>query len=356
MMIKILFTGFKMKKRTLRHTDIQVSPLCMGTMTFGEQNTLAESHQIMDCAYDYGINFFDTAEMYPIPPNAQTHFRTEEFIGQWDKFKNHRDQIILATKIIGPSSVMTYIRGGSKKIKDNIQDAITGSLRRLNTDYIDLYQIHWPARPTNFFGQLDYKFPTNLVDDQITETNFALESLKQEGLIRAYGISNETPWGMMKYQEVSKINSLTGISTIQNPYNLLNRSFEVGMAEICHREGIQLLPYSPLGFGVLTGKYIGQTANENSRLLRWPDYKRYSNENAVKATKKYMQLAQDHGLSLTQIALQFVTSRPFVLSNIIGATTIPQLKENLDSIQLNLKEEILRGIEQIHQEHPNPAP
>ena len=194
-----------MENRTLRHTDIKVSPLCLGTMTFGEQNSLKESHQIMDYALDNGINFFDTAEMYPIPPKEETHFKTEQYIGKWDKFQSSRDKVILATKIIGPSSSMTYIRNGSPIIKDSLKEAIQGSLKRLNTDYIDLYQIHWPARVTNYFGQLGYSYPEELQADQISETVHLLEELKKEGLIRAYGVSNESPWGMMKYQEVSKI-------------------------------------------------------------------------------------------------------------------------------------------------------
>ena len=345
-----------MEKRLLRNTDIEVSCLCLGTMTFGEQNTLKDSHEIMDYALDHGVNFFDTAEMYPIPPNEQTHFRTEEYIGKWETFHQRRSEIIMATKIIGPSSFMTYIRNGSPNIKASIREAVTGSLRRLKTDYIDLYQIHWPARMTNFFGQMEYPYPNKLKNDQILETLQSFEEIKKEGLIRSYGISNETPWGMMKYQELSRSNNFTGISTIQNPYNLLNRTFEIGMSEVCHREGVQLLPYSPLGFGVLTGKYINNTSSPKDRLNRWPDYKRYSNEHAVKSTEMYIELAQNLGVSLTQLALEFVTSRPFVVSNIIGATSIEQLKENIQSTNLQMNEEIFNEINRIHQLHPNPSP
>lgn len=345
-----------MKKQLLNNTDLEVSQLCMGTMTFGEQNTPIESHQILDYAFDHGINFFDTAEMYPIPPKAATHFKTEEIIGHWSKFRHQRHQIILATKIIGPSSTMTYIRGGSQVIKNNMKMAITGSLTRLKTDYIDLYQLHWPARPTNYFGQLGYSYPQNLRDDQILETLEAFEALKKEGLIRAYGVSNETPWGLMKYQELSKREGFTGISTIQNPYNLLNRTFEIGMAEICHREKIQLLAYSPLGFGVLSGKYVSNTSSPKDRLNQFPDYRRYSNPAAIEATKKYWELAKEHHISLSQLALQFVNTRKFLGSNIIGATTIEQLRENIESINLELSQELLNKLEAIHHGHPNPSP
>ncbi len=345
-----------MENRILRHTDIKVSALCLGTMTFGEQNTPQESHEIMDFALDNGINFFDTAEMYPIPPKEETHFRTEEIIGRWSQFQASRDKVILATKIIGPSSFMTYIRNGSPNIKDSLREALNGSLKRLNTDYIDLYQIHWPARVTNYFGQLGYSYPETMQSDQIMETTYELEKFKKEGLIRSYGVSNESPWGMMKYQEITKKEKLTGISTIQNPYSLLNRTFEIGMSEVCHREEIQLLPYSPLGFGVLTGKYIENRSSPQDRLNRWPDYKRYNNPAAIEATKKYNELAKSHGISLTHMALQFVTNRPFVLSNIIGATNIIQLKENIDSVETALSSELLEEIDQIHMLSPNPSP
>ena len=345
-----------MKKRLLRNTDIKVSELCLGTMTFGEQNTPQEAFEIMDYALDNGINFFDTAEMYPIPPKEETHFKTEEIIGNWANFSKKRSDIILATKIIGPSSMMTYIRGGSPHIKSSLREAITGSLKRLRTDYIDLYQIHWPARPTNFFGQLGYTQPNNLVKDQIEETLFLLEELKKEGLIRSYGVSNETAWGLMKYEQVSLNYSLSGISTIQNPYSLLNRTFEVGMSEVCHRQGIQLLPYSPLGFGVLSGKYLTNTSKPEDRLNRWPDYKRYSNKRAITATKKYLDLANEYNLSLAQLSLQYVTTRPFVVSNIIGATSINQLEENIGSVNVTLSNEIIEKIDLIHQEDPNPSP
>ena len=345
-----------MRKQLLNKTNIEVSELCLGTMTFGEQNNISESHQILDYALDHEINFFDTAEMYPIPPKAETHFKTEEIIGKWANFNQKRSDIILATKVIGPSSFMTYIRGGSKSIKDNMREALEGSLRRLQTDYIDLYQLHWPARPTNFFGQLEYTYPSALKDDQIYDTIMAFEELKKEGLIRSYGVSNETPWGLMKYQEISKSEGFTGISTVQNPYSLLNRTFEIGMSEICHRENIQLLAYSPLGFGVLSGKYINNSSTPNDRLNLFPDYQRYSNPTAVNATKKYLDLSLQHNISLTQMALQFVTSRKFLVSNIIGATNITQLKENIDSVNLNLSKELLTEIEKIHNESPNPSP
>jgi aryl-alcohol dehydrogenase-like predicted oxidoreductase len=345
-----------MKKRLLKNTSIEVSSICLGTMTFGEQNSLDQSHKILDFALDSGINFFDTAEMYPIPPNEKTHFQTEEIIGKWSNFHTRRSEIIMATKIIGPSSFMKYIRGGSRRIKSSIREAVTGSLSRLQTDYVDLYQIHWPARPTNFFGQLGYSYPKELKDDQILETLQCFEQLKKEGLIRTYGISNETPWGMMKYQQFSLQEGYSGISTIQNPYNLLNRTFEIGMSEVCHQEGIQLLAYSPLGFGVLTGKYITKNSTPNDRLNLFPDYHRYSNPAAVKATTQYLELANSLGVSLTQLALQFVTTRPFLVSNIIGATNIEQLEENIKSTDFVMTDEIIKQIEAIHLQHPNPSP
>lgn len=345
-----------MKKQVLKNTEIEVSPLCLGTMTFGEQNTQKEAHEILDFAFERGINFFDTAEMYPIPPKSETHFRTEEIIGEWSKFHQKRDQIVMATKMIGPTSFMTYIRNGSTNIKASMREAVTGSLQRLKTEYIDLYQLHWPARPTNFFGQLNYSYPEQLREDQILETLESFEEVKKEGLIRSYGVSNETPWGMMKYQELSKAKGFCGISTIQNPYSLLNRTFEIGMAEVCHREGIQLLAYSPLGFGVLTGKYLNNTSTPRDRLNLFPDYQRYSNPYAVESTKKYLELANKVGVSLTKLALQFVTTRPFMVSNIIGATNITQLEENILSLEINLTDEILNEIEVIHASFPNPSP
>lgn len=345
-----------MEYRKLGNTDIDVSVICLGTMTWGEQNTEQEAHQQLDFALDRGVNFIDTAEMYPVPPMPETYTRTEEYIGRWNKLKTQRDKIILATKVVGKADWAAYIRNGQACLnRENIRAALEASLKRLGTDYIDLYQLHWPDRSTNFFGQLGYQH----VDEDFTaieETLAACDELVKEGKVRHFGLSNETPWGTMSYLSLSKAKNLTRMVSVQNPYSLLNRTYEVGMAEVSHREQCGLLAYSPLGFGVLSGKYLGGNQPEGARLTLWDRFSRYNNDQAVKATEKYCEIAKKHGLTPAQMALSFVNSRPFLTSNIIGATKMDQLEENIASIDVKLSEEVLSEIEAIHQEIPNPAP
>ncbi len=345
-----------MRYRTIGTSTLKVSEICLGTMTFGEQNTEAEGHAQLDMALDYGVNFIDTAEMYSIPPKAETYGRTEDIIGNWLSKRGQRDQVILASKVIGQADWMPHVRSGKACLnKKNIEQAIEGSLRRLKTDYLDLYQVHWPDRKTNFFGRLGYQYPDTEAPTSIAETLTVLADLVKAGKIRYIGVSNETPWGVMEYLRQSEKLNLPEIVSIQNPYSLLNRSYEVGLAEISYQEQVDLLAYSPLGFGVLTGKYL-KPRQQKSRLDLFADYKRYSNANAQAATEAYVELAQKHQLSAVQMALAFVNSRPFLAANIIGATSLEQLKENLQSVEINLDEDICQEIEQIHEKYPNPSP
>ena len=326
-------------------------------MTFGKQNSEPEGHRQLDMALDYGVNFIDTAEMHSIPPRAETYGSTETIIGNWLQKTGKRQQVVLASKVIGKADDwMPYVRGGYARLnRANIETAINASLKRLQTDVIDLYQIHWPNRNTNFFGRLEYQHQPDHSATPIPETLSVLKDLVQTGKIRQIGVSNETPWGLMQYLRSSEQLEAPRIVSIQNPYNLLNRSFEVGLSEFSLNENIGLLVYSPLAFGVLSGKYI-TTNPANARLTLFPGYQRYSSDNAREATASYVKLAQDFDLSPAQMALAFVNSRAFVCSNIIGATTLPQLKENLDSINLVLSEQVLLGIDRIHQKNTNPCP
>tara|TARA_R110002049_G_scaffold22979_9_gene81549 strand:- start:6684 stop:7724 length:1041 start_codon:yes stop_codon:yes gene_type:complete len=346
-----------MKYKTLPHTDLEVSEICLGTMTWGRQNNEAEGHQQMDYALEKGVNFFDTAEMYPVPTKAELYAETERIIGSWFKKTGNRDKVILASKIAGKSDMTKHIRTTGFQ-KEGLIKAVEDSLQRLQTDSIDLYQLHWPERQTNYFGKRGYE---HKIDDywkdnihQVLET---LRDLVATGKIKHIGLSNETPWGAMRFLEESKVHrALPRMVTIQNPYSLLNRTFEVGLAEISMREDIALLPYSPLGFGVLSGKYLGGLKPANARITMFPNYDRYSSMPAEQATQKYYDLAQTHGLSLPQMALAYVNSRPFVKSTIIGATNMDQLKENIGSVNVKLTDEVLIGIEEIHKSIPNPAP
>ncbi len=343
-----------MKFKKLGRTDLKVSILCLGTMSFGEQNTEKEAHEQLDCAIDAGINFIDTAEMYAIPPKEETCGLTEKYIGTWIRKKQQRDKYIIATKVAGPG--MDYVRGGSRLSKKHVEEAINYSLKKLQTDYIDLYQVHWPERKSNFFGRLGYTFSDE--DDGITidETLDALNSAVKAGKIRHIGISNETPWGVMEYLKIANEKNQPRIVSIQNPYSLLNRIFEVGLAEMSHREDVGLLAYSPLGFGVLTGKYEN-SAPSNSRLGLYGDwFTRYSNEMCKKATSEYIRIAKKFNISPTHLALAFVNTRTFLTSNIIGATTLEQLRENIQSVDIKLTDEILEEVEKIHEAIPNPAP
>jgi len=340
----------------LPNTDIKVSKICLGTMTWGNQNTQKDGFSQMDFATDQGVNFFDTAELYPVPATKETQGRTSRIIGNWLKKRGTRDKIIIASKIAGPGDYTAHIRKTGFR-GNSIQQAIDMELKRLKTDYIDLYQLHWPERQTNTFGIRD--FNPNYNDpwiDNFYEVIYELNRLIKVGKIRTYGISNEKAWGCMRYIEEVRKNKLHKISTIQNPYSLLNRVFEGDLAEISYRENIGLLAYSPLGFGVLSGKYINGTASKNTRLNLFPRFSRYSSQQATNATKSYFELSKEIGISLTTLALSFVNSRPFICSNIIGATTIDQLKENIESIRTKLSKEVIQRINEIHSAIPNPSP
>ncbi|MBK1700100.1 NADP(H)-dependent aldo-keto reductase [Thiococcus pfennigii] len=346
-----------MQRRRLATTDIEVSALCLGTMTFGEQNTEAEAHAQLDAAIAAGINFIDTAEIYPVPPRGETQGRTEAYIGSWLARRGGRDRLILASKVAGPGDWLPYLRGGQNRLdRRNIEAALEGSLRRLRTDYLDLYQLHWPDRQTNFFGRLGYSHPA--VDDSVPlgETLQVLGDLVHSGKVRHIGVSNETPWGLMTLLRLAEDRGLPRPVSIQNPYSLLNRTFEIGLAEIAIRERCGLLAYSPLAFGTLTGKYLDGARPPEARLTRFERFSRYSNPQAEQATAEYVATARRHGLSPAQMALAYVTSRPFVTSTIIGATSLAQLGENLGSADLTLTDELEQAIEAIHTRWPNPAP
>ena len=345
-----------MEYRKLGLTDLNVSALCLGTMTWGEQNSESEGHAQIERAKASGINFIDTAEMYPVPPRTETYSKTEQIIGSYFKQRGDRADWILASKIAGPGNGISHIRDGQLIFhRQHIVAALDASLKRLQTDWIDLYQLHWPERPTNFFGQLDYKHQ----DVEFTPLEETLEVLDEQvkaGKIRHIGLSNETPWGTMKFLQLAESRGWPRAVSIQNPYNLLNRSFEVGLAEVAIREQCGLLAYSPLAFGMLSGKYEGGARPAGARISLFSRFARYTNPQAEAACSRYVALAREHGLDPAQMALAFVTAQPFVTSNIIGATSLEQLDSNLASAELKLSEEVLAGIEAIHKGQPNPAP
>ena len=348
-----------MKINKLGNTDIQVSVICLGSMTWGQQNTQADAHEQLDYAVTNGVNFIDTAELYSIPPNAETYGLTERYIGSWLSNRGKRDDVILASKVTGPADGwLPHIREESSRRLDraNIELALNDSLKRLQTDYLDLYQLHWPDRKTNYFGQLGYQHDAEDKPVPIEETLEALAEQVKAGKVRHIGLSNETPWGTMEFIRLADQLNLPRVVSVQNPYSLLNRSYEVGMAEVSIREKAGLLAYSPLAFGVLSGKYLHGKSPEGSRLALFPDYSRYSSENAIKATELYVQLARDNQLDPAQMALAFINSRPFVTSNIIGATKMQQLRDNIASAQIELSQELVESIEAIHQRYPNPSP
>lgn len=345
-----------MKYTTLPETDIKVSKICLGTMTFGQQNSELDGHNQMDYALDNGINFFDTAEMYSVPARQETYGSTERIIGSWFKKTGNRDKVVLATKIAGPNPSFAYMRDKIDFSKASLQFAIDQSLLRLQTDYIDVYQLHWPERKANFFGQRGFKVTDESWEDNIHEVLSTLEDFVKQGKIKHIGLSNETPWGLMRFLEEHRYNQLPKIKTIQNPYSLLNRSFEIGNAEVCIREKVGLLAYSPLAFGILSGKFLNGQQHPSSRLALFPQMARYSSSQSTEATKLYAEIAKNYGLSLTQLALAFIEQQPFVTSTIIGATTMEQLKENIDTIQINLSAEILKAIDGVQAIIPDPAP
>jgi len=353
-----------MEYRKLGNTKIDVSAICLGTMTWGQQNTEKEAHAQLDFALERGINFIDTAEMYPVPPKAETYSLTEQYIGTWLAGRADRDKIILASKVFGPSNSLTYARydyarGGKQQTRldrGQIIYALDESLRRLQTDYVDLYQLHWPQRETNYFGQLGYVYRG--VEDivPIEETLLALDEVVKSGKVRYVGVSNETPWGLSEFLKIAEHEGLESVISIQNPYNLLNRSYEVGLAEMSIRENIAMMAYSPLGFGVLSGKYLGGAEPQDARLALFDTFQRYRGQKAARAVERYVGVAKKNGLDPAQMALSYVNSRPFVTSNIIGATNLDQLKDNIESINIKLSDIVLEAIEEIHQDIPNPCP
>lgn len=350
-----------MKYRKLGNSDMQVSAIGLGTMTWGEQNDEREAHAQIDYALDQGVTLIDAAEMYPVPPKPETQGETERYIGSWlAKHPSARDKIVLATKIAGPARQPhnpRHIRGEHNQFdRKNLTEALDSSLARLRTDYVDLYQLHWPDRSTMTFGRPLYPWIDDAYTVPIEETLGVLAEFVRAGKIRHVGVSNETPWGVAQFLRASERLGLPRIVSIQNPYNLLNRTFEIGLSEFSHREGVGLLAYSPLAFGWLSGKYEDGARPAGARITLFERFQRYSKPQAVKATSAYVALAKRHGLSPTQFALAFVNSRPFVTSNLVGATSLEQLKENIASIAVRLTDEAMAEIDALYEAQPNPAP
>ena len=349
-----------MKYRKLGTTNIDVSVICLGTMTWGEQNSQKQAFEQMDYSFERGINFFDTAELYAVMPRKETYGKTEEIIGNWFEAKKNRDKIILATKIASKSEDLDWIRQGSLSLgfdKKNLNSAVDASLKRLKTDYIDLYQLHWPERKVPKFGVLDFEYdPYDNEWTSILEVLENLNDLVKAGKIRYAGLSNETPWGVMKFLQISKENNLPRVMSIQNVYSLVNRVFDVANSEVAIREKCGLLAYSPLAGGRLSGKYIKNKKPNNARYTLWPRrFSRHHTEKGEIAIEKYVNLAKEYNIAPATFANAYVNNRPFVTSNIIGATTLEQLKENIDSIDIVLSKEMLSKIEEIHLSYPNPC-
>lgn len=344
-----------MKFNTIPHTDIKISNLSLGTMIFGEHNNRQECFDICDCALDLGINVIDLAEMYPAPTKPDTWGKAEEYVGEWLKLKGNRDQVILCTKMAGPGEWISHIRSGKTKFNaKHIIEALEGSLHRLQTDYIDLYMIHWPERDVNMHGYREYIHNHTPFTDFL-ETLEALNSLAQEGKIRSIGVSNETPWGLMKYIQTAEKNNLKTLSVLQNPYNLLNRSFEISTSEVCLRENIGLMAYSPLAFGTLTGKYSGSKIPKHSRLDKSYQMNRYYDANCLKAADLYVKLSNDNNILPTHLSLAYNLSKDFMLSTIVGCTTTSQLQELVEATDITLTKNIIDEINSIHNSIPNPA-
>ncbi|RPG93897.1 MAG: aldo/keto reductase [Candidatus Pelagibacter sp. TMED263] len=345
-----------MKFKKLGNTDLNVSLICLGTMTWGTQNSEKEAFEQMDYALDQGINFFDTAELYSVPPTRDSYGKTEIMIGNWFEKRKNRDKIILASKVAGPG--LDWIRGGGNNFTEKkIGEAIDNSLKRLKTDYIDLYQLHWPERSTNCFGRREFKINNNEGEwNNFENVLLALEKFIKSGKIRYIGMSNETPFGLSKYLEISKNKKLPRMMSVQNPYSLVNRTYEIGMSEISIREKCGLLVYYPLASGALSGKYRNGQMPKDARMTLFKGWERMINPLAMKAYDEYFNLSKEINITMVQLAQAFVNSRPFVTSNIIGATTMDQLKENIGSIDIELSEEVLEKINIIHNNNPNPAP
>jgi aryl-alcohol dehydrogenase-like predicted oxidoreductase len=346
-----------MDYRPLGRTGIEVSAISLGTMTWGTQNTAEEGFAQMDLAVERGINLFDAAEMYPTPPSEETYGRVEEILGDWLRSRKARDKVVVATKVVGPDSRFGYIRDGSGRLdRANIEAALEASLKRLKTDYVDLYQLHWPERSVNSFGQLGYVHEADEDPTPLEETLGVLDELVTAGKIRAYGVSNETPWGTMTLLKLAEQGKGPRCASIQNPYSLLNRSFEVGLAEVAIREDCGLLAYAPIAGGVLSGKYLDGAKPAGARMTLHPGNTRYTKPNAEPAVRKYVELARDHGLKPEVLAGAFVVSRPFVTSSIVGATRLEQLETQISAMDTALSPEVLEGIEAIHREHTIPCP
>jgi aryl-alcohol dehydrogenase-like predicted oxidoreductase len=345
-----------MNYKKLGNTNLEVSTICLGTMTWGEQNTQEQGFEQMDYALDQGVNFWDTAEIYSVPPREETFGHTETIIGNWFEKTKKRDNVILASKVCGP--MREYVRGGGNQFgQKNITEALEGSLRRLKTDYIDLYQLHWPERKTNFFGKLGYEHNNSNEWTRFEDILGNLKKFIDQGKIKYVGLSNETPWGLSKFLELSKEQNLPRMLSVQNPYNLLNRTSEVGLAEMSIREKAGLLAYSPLACGYLSGKYRNNQLPKNSRMERDGDFwSRYKNQNAEKAIELYYEISKKYNLDLSQISLKFLEMQPFVTSVIIGATTMEQLKTNIESVNISLTEEIIKDLNDVQKIYPNPCP
>jgi aryl-alcohol dehydrogenase-like predicted oxidoreductase len=346
-----------MQYRQLGRSDIKVSAICLGTMTWGEQNTQEQGFEQMDYALDQGVTFWDTAEMYAVPPRKETYGRTEEIIGNWFKSRGKRNKVVLATKVAGPDQRFSYVRDGKPRLnRTHILAAVNASLKRLRTDYIDLYQLHWAERDTNAFGKLGYAPSHDNDGTPLDETLDVLAEVVKSGKTRQVGVSNESAWGTMRYLALAEAGRGPRMASIQNAYSLLNRSFEGGLAEVAAREQCGLLAYSPLAMGALSGKYLNGAEPAGARLTLWKHFKRYLTPPGVAATAAYVKLAGEHGLDPAQMALAFVTSRPFVTANIIGATSMGQLKANIASSEIKLSPAVLDGIEGIHKVYTYPCP
>ena len=345
-----------MKFKKLGNSDLDVSLICLGTMTWGTQNTEKDAFEQMDYSISQGVNFFDTAEIYSVPPNSDSYGKTEIMIGNWFEKRKNRDKIILASKVAGPGC--DWIRGGGNNFDEKkIGEAIDGSLKRLKTDYIDLYQLHWPERSTNFFGRRDYSYNNKEGEWNSFENILdALGKFIKSGKIRYIGMSNETPYGLSRYLEISKNKGAPRMMSVQNPYSLVNRTYEIGMSEISIRQKCGLLVYYPLAAGALSGKYRNGEMPKNSRMALFKGWERHLNPLAMRAYDEYYKLAKDFNLTMAQLAQSFVNSRPFVTSNIIGATTMEQLKENIDSVNIDFTDEMMERVDKIHNENPNPSP
>ena len=344
-----------MNYKKLGNTDLKVSTICLGTMTWGEQNTEAEAFEQMDFALTEGVNFWDTAELYAVPPKKETYGHTEKIIGNWLKKNKKREDIILATKVAGPSR--DYLRNGENSfVGKNLENALNDSLKRLNTDYVDLYQLHWPERNVNNFGRLGYEHKENEWN-QFEDVLNELKKYVDKGKIRYVGLSNETPWGVMNYIKLSKDKNLPRMMSIQNPYSLLNRSYEVGLAEVSIREQIGCLSYSPLASGYLSGKYRNGELPKGSRMERDYDFwTRYRKPNTEKAVEEYFKISKKYGLDMCQMSIKFCEEQEFMTSVIIGATTMDQLKTNIESVKVNLDQEVINDINNVQKIFPNPCP